>query len=50
MIRGSSRLRYREDEVYDLVSGEVSDVIYRLASDDGKEQEFDSAILLSRSN
>ncbi len=45
-----SRLRYREDEVYDLVSGEVSDVIYRLTlTTMAKEREFDNAILLSRS-
>ena len=45
-----SRLRYREDEVVDLASGEITDVIYRLTlTSMAKEREFDNAILLSRS-
>jgi 5-methylthioadenosine/S-adenosylhomocysteine deaminase len=45
-----SRLRYREDEVVDLASGEVTDVIYRLTlTAMEKEREFDNAILLSHS-
>ncbi len=45
-----SRLRYREDEVRDLESGEIVDLIYRLTlMNTGKEKEFENSILLSRS-
>ncbi len=48
--RWGSRLRYREDEVVDLESGEMIDVIYRLTlTTMAKEREYENSILLSRS-
>lgn len=45
-----SRLRYREDEVVDPRTGQVTDVIYRLTlTSFAKEREFENSILLSRS-
>jgi 5-methylthioadenosine/S-adenosylhomocysteine deaminase len=45
-----SRLRYREDEVLDPQTGQVTDVIYRLTlTSFAKEREFGNSILLSRS-
>jgi 5-methylthioadenosine/S-adenosylhomocysteine deaminase len=45
-----SRLRYREDEVTDLQTKQVTDVIYRLTLTSlAKEREFGNSILLSRS-
>ncbi|MBN1249408.1 MAG: amidohydrolase family protein [Anaerolineae bacterium] len=45
-----SRLRYREDEVMDPQSQQVTDVIYRLTLTSlAKEREFKNSILLSRS-
>jgi 5-methylthioadenosine/S-adenosylhomocysteine deaminase len=48
--RWGTRLRYREDEVRDLESGEIVDLIYRLTlTNMAKEREFDNSILLSHS-
>ena len=48
--RWGTRLRYREDEVRDLESGEIVDLIYRLTlTNMAKEREFENSILLSRS-
>jgi 5-methylthioadenosine/S-adenosylhomocysteine deaminase len=45
-----SRLRYREDEVQDLETGEIVDLIYRLTlTSMTKEREFENSVLLSRS-
>jgi 5-methylthioadenosine/S-adenosylhomocysteine deaminase len=45
-----SVLRYREDEVIDLETGEVHDVIYRLTlKAKAKEHEYENSVLLSRS-
>lgn len=45
-----SRLRYREDELYDPETGEVTDVIYRLTlTTSSKEHEYENSVLLSRS-
>ena len=45
-----SILRYREDEVHDLESGELITVIYRLTLTTAKkEREYENSILLSRS-
>lgn len=45
-----SRLRYREDELYDPQTGEVTDVIYRLTlTTSTKEHEYENSVLLSRS-
>ena len=44
------RLRYREDEVMDLETGEITDVIYRLTlMNTAKENEYENLVLLSRS-
>jgi 5-methylthioadenosine/S-adenosylhomocysteine deaminase len=44
------RLRYREDEVMELESGEITDVIYRLTlMNMAKENEYENSVLLSRS-
>lgn len=43
------RLRYREDEVMDLETGEITDVIYRLTlMNMAKEREYQNSVLLSR--
>jgi 5-methylthioadenosine/S-adenosylhomocysteine deaminase len=48
--RWGSRLRYREDEVMGLESGEITDLIYRLTlTNMAKEREFENSVLLSRS-
>lgn len=45
-----NRLRYREDEVRDLETGEIVDIIYRLTlTSEAKEREFENSVLLSRS-
>ncbi|MDF1512693.1 MAG: amidohydrolase family protein [Anaerolineae bacterium] len=44
------RIRYREDEVIDLDSGEITDIIYRLTlMNTAKEKEYNNSVLLSRS-
>lgn len=44
-----SRLRYREDELFDE-DGQVEDVVYRLTlTSEAKEREYDRLVLLSRS-
>ncbi len=44
------RLRYREDEVIDPQTQEVTDVIYRLTlTTTAKEREYENSVLLSRS-
>jgi len=48
--RWGSVLRYREDEVVDLKTGNFIDVIYRLTlTTKAKEREFENSVLLSRS-
>jgi 5-methylthioadenosine/S-adenosylhomocysteine deaminase len=48
--REECRLRYREDEVMDLETGEITDVIYRLTlMNMAKEKEYENSVLLSRS-
>ena len=48
--RWGSVLRYREDEVLDLKTNEVLDVIYRLTlTTRAKEREYENSVLLSRS-
>ena len=48
--RWGSRLRYREDEVVNLDTGEIIDVIYRLTlTSMAKEREFENSVLLSQS-
>ena len=44
------RLRYREDEVMALETGEITDLIYRLTLMNlAKENEYENSVLLSRS-
>ncbi len=48
--RWTSAVRYREDEVKHLDSGELIDVIYRLTlTTMAKEREYENSVLLSRS-
>lgn len=48
--RWGSVLRYREDEILDLKTNKVLDVIYRLTlTTKAKEREYENSILLSRS-
>lgn len=48
--RWGSVLRYREDEIVDLKTGNFIDVIYRLTlTTKAKEREFENSVLLSRS-
>ncbi len=48
--RWGSVLRYREDEVRDLKSGEIIDLIYRLTlTTKTKEREYENSVLLSHS-
>jgi 5-methylthioadenosine/S-adenosylhomocysteine deaminase len=48
--RWESRLRYREDEVMNLETGEIEEVIYRLTlTTMAKEREYEHSVLLSRS-
>ncbi len=45
-----SVLRYREDEVFDLKTNKVVDVLYRLTlTTKAKEREYENSVLLSRS-
>ncbi len=44
-----TRIRYREDEVKDLETGEFVDIIYRLTlTNRAKENEYEHSVLLSR--
>ncbi|MGC9356953.1 MAG: amidohydrolase family protein [Anaerolineae bacterium] len=48
--RWGSVLRYREDEVMDLDTGELVDIIYRLTlTTKAKDREYENSVLLSRS-
>lgn len=48
--RWGSVLRYREDEIVDLKTGNLIDVIYRLTlTNKAKEREYENSVLLSRS-
>lgn len=47
--QSETRIRYREDEVRDLETGLISDVIYRLTlTNQDKENEYEHSVLLSR--
>ncbi len=48
--RWCSALRYREDEILEQETGEITDAIYRLTlTTQAKEREYENSVLLSRS-